>query len=129
MGSRIRILSDSVANMIAAGEVVEAPFSVVKELIENAIDAGARRIDVTVSDGGKTLIRVEDDGHGFDGKAESKRQRASNDAAEQDLQGMHAHGRQHIELFRRVMTSVEAPQQRMLVHPSVSPVADTVPQQ
>ena len=62
---RIRILSDQVANQIAAGEVVERPASVVKELLENAIDAGATRIRIDVEAGGRKLIRIADNGHGM----------------------------------------------------------------
>ncbi len=63
--SSIQLLRPEVARKISAGEVIERPSSVVKELVENSIDAGSTRIDVEVAEGGKTLIRVTDDGIGI----------------------------------------------------------------
>ena len=91
---RIRLLPSDLANQIAAGEVVERPASVVKELVENAIDAGARRLQVYIELGGKRLVRVEDDGDGMSPEdarlslerhATSKIQRAEDLAAIQTL--------------------------------------------
>lgn len=65
MSDLIKLLPDNIANQIAAGEVIQRPASVVKELLENSIDAGATRIDVNIKDSGKTLIQVVDNGQGM----------------------------------------------------------------
>src|SRR3954468_4778122 len=63
--AKVRILPDRVANQIAAGEVIERPAAVVKELVENALDAGATRIEVEFRHGGRSLMRIEDNGCGM----------------------------------------------------------------
>ena len=65
MSDVIHLLPDSIANQIAAGEVIQRPASVVKELVENAVDAGAQQIQVHIKDAGKTLVQVIDNGKGM----------------------------------------------------------------
>ncbi len=89
--NRIRILPDTLANQIAAGEVVERPASVVKELIENAIDAGATRILIDVEKGGKDFIKVVDNGRGMSGddaKLAFSRHATSKIVSAEDLEGI-----------------------------------------
>jgi DNA mismatch repair protein MutL len=92
---RITVLPSDLANQIAAGEVVERPASVVKELIENAIDAGARRIQIYVELGGKRLVRVEDDGDGMgpdDARLSLERHATSKIQRADDLAAIHTLG-------------------------------------
>ena len=65
MSDLIQLLPDNIANQIAAGEVIQRPASVVKEIVENAIDAGATKIDINIKDAGKTLIQIVDNGKGM----------------------------------------------------------------
>src|SRR5881628_3694811 len=91
----ISILPSAVADQIAAGEVVERPSSAVKELIENALDAGALSIDLAIEDGGRQLIRVSDDGSGMsrdDAVLSLERHATSKIRAASDLVGVRSFG-------------------------------------
>ena len=95
MARRIHILPDAVANQIAAGEVVERPASVVKELVENALDARATRVEISVEGGGKSRIRVTDDGAGMsreDALLSLDRHATSKIIAADDLKGVRTFG-------------------------------------
>ena len=91
----IKLLPDSVANQIAAGEVIQRPASVVKELVENAIDAGATAISIIIKDAGRTLIQVIDNGGGMsptDARMAFERHATSKIAAADDLYSLHTMG-------------------------------------
>src|SRR5258708_6881503 len=93
--ARIAVLASAVADQIAAGEVVERPASVVKELIENALDAGAHSIDLAVEEGGRQLIRISDDGSGMsrdDAILSLERHATSKIRTAQDLVGVQSFG-------------------------------------
>ena len=91
----IHLLPDSVANQIAAGEVIQRPASVIKELVENSIDAGAHNIDVSVVDAGRTSIQVIDDGKGMsdtDARLSFERHATSKIQYAEDLFTLHTMG-------------------------------------
>lgn len=95
MSEVIRLLPDHIANQIAAGEVIQRPASVVKELVENAIDAGATQVDVVIKDAGKTLIQVLDNGSGMsemDARMAFERHATSKLRVAEDLFDLHTKG-------------------------------------
>lgn len=95
MSDIIKLLPDSVANQIAAGEVIQRPASVIKELVENSADAGARSIDIVLKDAGRTLIQVIDDGKGMsdtDARMAFERHATSKISSAADLFTLHTMG-------------------------------------
>lgn len=95
MSDIIRLLPDSVANQIAAGEVIQRPASVIKELVENSIDAGATNITIVLKDAGKTLIQVIDNGSGMsdtDARLAFERHATSKITNASDLFSLHTMG-------------------------------------
>ena len=95
MENRIRVLDEDTVNKIAAGEVVDRPASVVKELVENSLDAGATNITVSIEDGGKKLISVRDDGFGMsraDAEASFRRHATSKISSIEDLSRLSSYG-------------------------------------
>jgi DNA mismatch repair protein MutL len=91
----IKLLPDSVANQIAAGEVIQRPASVVKELVENAVDAGATSISIVIKDAGRTLVQVVDNGCGMspvDARMAFERHATSKIANATDLYALHTMG-------------------------------------
>lgn len=106
MSDIIHLLPDHIANQIAAGEVIQRPASVVKELVENAVDAGASNIQVNIKDAGKTLIQVIDDGKGMsetDARMAFERHATSKISTAEDLFSLHTMGFRGggIGLYRR----------------------------
>jgi DNA mismatch repair protein MutL len=88
MADIIKLLPDSVANQIAAGEVIQRPASIVKELVENSVDAGAKTINVIIKDSGRTLVQIIDDGSGMsetDARLSFERHATSKITSAQDL--------------------------------------------
>jgi len=95
MPDKIKLLPDNIANQIAAGEVIQRPASVVKELLENAVDAGSTKIQLNIKDAGKTLIQVIDDGSGMsptDARMSFERHATSKISASEDLFNLHTKG-------------------------------------
>lgn len=95
MSDIIHLLPDSIANQIAAGEVIQRPASVVKELVENAVDAGAGHIQVNIKDAGRTLVQVIDDGKGMsetDARMAFERHATSKISSADDLFSLHTMG-------------------------------------
>ena len=95
MSDVIKLLPDSVANQIAAGEVIQRPASVIKELVENAVDAGATDIKIFIKDAGRTLIQVVDNGKGMsetDARMAFERHATSKIREAEDLFSLHTMG-------------------------------------